>query len=50
MKYYILGGFNIDPDTIPSTSTLQVGAEKGYLMMLNRYVVGLQKMVNWGKK
>ena len=42
MNYYILGVFNLDPDTIPSTSTLQVCAEKGYLMMLNRYMVGLQ--------
>jgi len=42
MNDYILGGFNIDPDTIPSTTTLQVGAEKEYLMMLNRYMVGLQ--------
>ena len=48
MNDYILGGINIDPDTISVTTNLQVGAEKGYLMMFNRYVVGLQNMVNWG--
>jgi len=42
MNDYILGGFNTDPDIIPSTTTLQVGAKKVYLMMLNRYMVGLQ--------
>jgi len=48
MNDYILGGFIIDPDIIPSTTTLQVRAEKEYLMMFNRYVVGLQNMVNLG--
>jgi len=50
MKYYIFGGFKIDPDTITSTSTQQVSAEKWYLMMLNRYMVGLQYMVNLSSK
>ena len=48
MHDYILEGFNIGPDTISVTTNLQVSAEKGYLMMFNRYVVGLQNMVNMG--
>jgi len=34
MNYYSSGSFNIDPDTIPVTTSLQVGAEKEYHMKL----------------
>ena len=34
MNYYSSGSFNLDPDTIPVTTSLQVGAEKEYHMKL----------------
>ena len=46
MNYYITGSFNIDPDTIPVTTSLQVDAEKGNLMMHNKSEVGLQNIIN----